>query len=326
MSSSSAEGSGRTLARIRYNAGDPTDSAEIRGSFQAQLQTKWNQVETRVEEWFDGADDIDYNRIHLKFRTFFHNTAFSTVLQQSSDADVSNGRHWTANYIRDAYQQGLRLAEQDLRAFGGQAYRINQSTRYFADVHQDHLTREYQAAYVGLADSIHRTVDEVSTVLRDGIREEWDAEAFRDSVIDVIDSTARNSAKSHANTVTVETVNEAALTAFESYGVEHLGAITESAGSANVTNTLEIRTHDEGDPETYSEVVREELPSGDDPRDPTEVQFVTAGDENVCTQCRAIEGTVLKISDVRETPAIKPPIHPNCRCRLVPLDPDVSAS
>lgn len=43
-------------------------------------------------------------------------------------------------------------------------------------------------------------------------------------------------------------------------------------------------------------------------------EWLTARDERVCAQCRGLNGTVYKFSDL-----IRPPAHPNCRCTVIPV-------
>lgn len=46
-----------------------------------------------------------------------------------------------------------------------------------------------------------------------------------------------------------------------------------------------------------------------------EVEFATAGDDNVCPQCAALEGQVFTIAEARG----RIPVHPNCRCAWLPV-------
>lgn len=333
MASTPAD-SGDSTVRLRVNATDPTESQQLRNSFQTQILDRWDDVEQQVEDWFTGTGELNYDRLRLRFRTWFESTAFNVVLEQANDADVNNGRHWTASYIRDAYQQGLKLAKRDLQTFEYTQRTISQATKYFADAHQQPLTRSYESAYIGLSDQIHRMVDEVSKRLREGIQERESREWFVENVNDRIEKVGKNQGKAHGNTVVVETVNDALLNAFQLAGVEQVGVAPESSpGSANLTNYVDIRTHADGDPETFAEAVGlgddDGIPDPDDPRDPDEVQFVTAGDAKVCEQCMALEGTVVDIAKARGTegklagagPGKILPVHPNCRCRWLPVAP-----
>jgi SPP1 gp7 family putative phage head morphogenesis protein len=58
----------------------------------------------------------------------------------------------------------------------------------------------------------------------------------------------------------------------------------------------------------------------------------TAGDDRVCERCWSIEGDVMTVEEVREDTftfdgtdfPVKPPIHPNCRCVLLPVTDTVN--
>jgi hypothetical protein len=49
------------------------------------------------------------------------------------------------------------------------------------------------------------------------------------------------------------------------------------------------------------------------------LEWVTAGDSRVCERCQARAGDVYTPEEIRSGKGEKPPLHPNCRCKLVPL-------
>ena len=53
-------------------------------------------------------------------------------------------------------------------------------------------------------------------------------------------------------------------------------------------------------------------------------RFVTEGDGEVCELCRSFDGKVYR-SGASSDELPKLPLHPNCRCRLVPIVPDDAA-
>lgn len=50
-------------------------------------------------------------------------------------------------------------------------------------------------------------------------------------------------------------------------------------------------------------------------------EFSTAGDDDVCPICEALEGKIYKIEDSHGVI----PVHPNCRCTFLPIIPDAEA-
>jgi SPP1 gp7 family putative phage head morphogenesis protein len=46
-----------------------------------------------------------------------------------------------------------------------------------------------------------------------------------------------------------------------------------------------------------------------------EVEWVTAGDEQVCELCESLEGQVMHIDDAQNLL----PRHPRCRCVVIPV-------
>lgn len=49
-----------------------------------------------------------------------------------------------------------------------------------------------------------------------------------------------------------------------------------------------------------------------------EAEFSTANDDQVCEECRALEGKTYPLSEARGMI----PVHPNCRCAFIPVLPD----
>lgn len=308
---------------IAVDATDPTETTQLRKSFQEDITRRWRTAERDIEDWFEELQfPTSYQQLLLRYRTAFWRMAESTVLEPIPDARINRGQHWTGMRVRTAYQHGLELARQDLRAVGTPAFRVQRATRFHAEPHQDRVGVRYQSAFSTLEDHVREGISETRPIVERGIDGRNGGEWFADEVVAALESTVLNYGKSHANTAVVRAVNDALLVAFQQAGVSDVAAVPESRGSANRTNY--IRFNAEGDPETYAEVVAEAdsgLPDPDDPREPDDVMFVTAGDEKVCEQCRGLEGTTVAIAAVLSHDHEFIPVHPNCRCRWLPVPP-----
>lgn len=316
---------------LKYNAEDPTETKRLRSEFQSAIERRWDTVREDLQRWFSELDDpLPYPRLRMRFRNWFSQRIHEAVLEQAADTTINNGRHWTGNYVRQAYRQGLQLAKRDLQEIGTPQRQIRQATRPRASHHHDPRVQQYQYAYLGLADQMSRAIDEAGGAIRRGIDQQEDRQWFVKEVNGVIDDILV-AGRAHANTVIVETVNRALLAAFRFVGVEEVGIAPESRpGSASV-NAIRVNQPPEDGPDTVREAVSgggSSFPDPSDPREPDELQFVTAGDEKVCPECRRLAGTIVDIegalgSEGKLSGALGSiiPVHVNCRCRWVPLPP-----
>lgn len=297
---------------ITVNASDPTETEQDREAFRNEVEDRWADVEAKVESYFhDENESIDYSRLRLNFIDYFEDAVRQNVLESTSNSNIRRGQHWTATYIRTAYQQGLTLARGDLNTVGFGSYQIKRATKNRRAEHEQQRVKQFEAAYATFREHVSRVVDTVSQTLREHIDQRSSSTEIVEDILDDVNSVVQ-SGRAHANSVVVGTVNEALLTTFEIIGVDAVGVVPESVGSANTVNGVQFR---------YNAPDISDIDS-DDPRSPDEVTWVTAGDSKVCQACQALEGTTLEIDKVRKEEQFQPPIHPNCRCRLVPLMSD----
>ena len=57
----------------------------------------------------------------------------------------------------------------------------------------------------------------------------------------------------------------------------------------------------------------------------TEYEILVAEDERLCNECGAMHGKRFPITE--KQPGINaPPFHPNCRCTIIPVLPDIADS
>jgi hypothetical protein len=295
-----------TKNTIVYNARDPTQSGRIREKWQAALESRLTELYDKIPGWFDQSS-VEYETVRIRFTDWFRQQLFDTVLERADIEDIRRGRHWTATYVRQSYRRGLQLARRDLQSLDTYTeFQIRQATRERKTAHKDGLRTEFNQGYAGLRDQMSRAMDDVGAIVREGVNNRQPVEWFITEIQSYIDSDMLNAARAHANTIAVDAVNEALLTSFESIGVEQVGVAPET---------------DEADSNAQNYIRLNELPDPADPRTPDEAQWVTAGDDSVCPVCEALEGTVVKIENVRNKDRFLPPVHCSCRCRLLPIAP-----
>lgn len=302
---------------VTVNARDPTRTQQLRSSFQTNVSQRWRQVRGRNRKWIQSLErPYDISRLLPRYRSFVQSFATNTVVESMSEREVSRGRHWTASFVRQAYRQGLQLAESDLEAYrsaieqefpdldvGLSDVQIANATSERSRFHRRRMQSEFQKAFFKLEDHVSTAVNETSDVARTAVENQKPKRWFADESNARISKTVDNQGRAHANVVVVRSVNEALLTSFEQVGIEEVVVAVESSAERR-----ENYAHEHYNPQSVVTV-----------NAAGEVEWVTAADDRVCPACSALDGRVLKISDIRETPTVQPPIHPNCRCRLVPL-------
>lgn len=285
--------------RFRYNAIDPTRTTNVRSSFQSAFRSRWRDVRGRNREWVAGLSRPYPRQLQARYRDFFTTISHNLVLDPISSQQVQRGNHWTANYVRDAYQKGLELARADFANMDAPESVIRDATSFTATHHQDRVANEYQTVYFQTEDHVGYARQEVMDAVRFALENDKSKTWLTDETNANLRAGVKNQYKANANTAVVRAVNEALVTSFQVAGVTQLGVAIETPANTrqNAHSHGEMRVNAAG-----------------------EVEWETAGDSKVCDECMAIEGEVMRISDVRGSPQFQPPLHPNCRCRLVPLE------
>lgn len=285
---------------VTVNSEDPTSSATLRESFISEYRKRWRDVRGENRRWLENREQFDRPGMQGEYRRFIENYATSKVLEPLPDRKMLNGQHWTGTRITQAYDKGLRLAKRDLRSFDAPEDIIKAATRRRQGDHQRRLRNEYEKIYYTTSDHISFGVSKATDVLREALEndqsERWVADNFNRLIRTKMQTRYTDTAK----TAVVRAVNEALLTSYELAGVQSVGVAVEGRRGSVQVNENFVRTNAAG-----------------------ELEFQTAGDSKVCAVCRGLAGKTVKISDVRNEPEFQPPVHPRCRCRLVPTEMEV---
>lgn len=300
MSSVPPQESADGYGRIRYNAIDPTSTTTLRSSFQGEYGSRWGDVRGRNREWLQGLDGPYQPGIQSRYHDFVTTLISTKLLDSTSINGVQRGDHWTANYVRPAYQKGLELARKDLTAFDLPDGYVFGATDFTETFHRKRLQTEYESAYYKTEDQVSFARSQAMEALRHAQENDKSKTWLIDESNARLRSKVKNRYKAAANTVVVRAVNEGLLTSFEHAGVAELGVVVESDASQTTNHVGEMRVNASG-----------------------ELEFQTAGDDRVCSICAGLEGATVELSEVRGSPDFQPPIHPNCRCRLVPTSMSV---
>jgi len=277
---------------ITVNAADPTESLSLRDSFQSDLYKRWRNVRGKNRTRLEQQADITRSGFTLKHRNYIESLVRTTVVEATAPRQVLSGKHWSATRIRTAYDKGLRLARNDLQALNIDPRTINTATRRLANEHQTALAKEYEQVYATLTSHIQVAADTVADTVRRAVQGNESTSWLVENANSALRDTMPNRYTALANTAIVRAVNTALLTSFDLAEVSAVAVATEGRedGVTNYTVTCNAAG---------------------------EVRYTTANDGDVCSECRSLAGDVFRISDVQSSPSLNPPIHPNCRCRLL---------
>lgn len=277
---------------ITVNAADPTESLSLRDSFQSDLYKRWRDVRGKNRTRLEQQADITRSGFTLTHRNFIESLVRTTVVEATAPRQVLNGKHWSATRIRTAYDKGLRLARNDLQALNIDPRTVNTATRRLANEHQTALEKEYEQVYATLTSHIQVAADTVADTVRRAIQGNESTTWLVENANSEIRDTMSNRYTALANTAIVRAVNTALLTSFELADLSAVAVATERRDDQRTNYTVTCNAAGE-------------------------VRYTTASDADVCSECRTLAGEVFGISDVQSSPSLNPPIHPNCRCRLL---------
>lgn len=300
---------------------DPTETSTNRRGWVRDFNGRWRRVRGAVRQRIseDGArllNDRDQALAVSEFRRFLQRATEDELLEDTSPRNVRDGKHWTAGRIRDAYRTGLRLAERNLTSAGLDADAAERVTRETHQRHDEELRGQYVVTVNDIEDAVSAAVKDASRTFREQVRESAAKAATTGAVNGRLDAVGQTRTKAIANTRTTEAVNIAALTAYEVAGVEAVGVQPEAQPADTNTNYAACCATDDHDHR-----VRVNASEG-----AGQVQFVTAGDDRVCPECRLLAGATFSISEVKANQSsLHPPIHPSCRCMLYPMPMEATA-
>lgn len=197
-------------------------------------------------------------------------------------------------FIRSSYERGLDHAERELRTAGMQTGDVPVQEIFNRPVHQDAVQLLYTRNLQELQGITEAMNQQITRELADGFQKGLNPRDVARNITDRVNKVGKHRATVMARTEIINAHSEATLNRYERMGVE------------NVT-------------------VRAELS--------------TAGDNRVCPICASLEGKTYSLQEARSssfdfdpsevdmdtTPSMsgsyrmRPPLHPQCRCALVPV-------
>lgn len=325
----------RAPAGVDETQSDPTHTARIRELLVAELSRRWQAamgaIESRVNQSLASNPSLHTEKRLRSLRETLRGTVNEYVLEPTPTEAVKRGNHWTARYISDAFDQGMTLIRgllQDIDVPTTSArHAVEPSSTHVTRIEREQRVELYQALLDVRVAFVEAAVEQARRVIEDrndGEAQPSDA-AVPLPVPDTIAAAALNRAsavglprsKAAAITSIVGAVNAYALAAYDDAGITHVGASPEGQSDRQSTGSGRLGA-------SVGEVSPDSAREGTPPSRQVGASsgygmWKTANDEAVCELCRPLHGRVYLLADIRQGDAPRPPLHPNCRCFILPL-------
>lgn len=274
---------------------DPTQSKQLRKRYERALRKPLRELKGLIWDGIvrRGAIDMAVNEPMPIFRfttdeqeqVIEHFMDWLNSQQQQGHLDVIENRN--NRFVRNAYTKGVTFGDARLREGGLNVSDEELEAVLNKPIHQSKLQELFSRNFALL-----EGVDaDMQTALRETLSEGFGRGEGPGRIArrlnDRIDKIGIRRSNLIARTEVINAHSEGTLTRFDEVGVD------------TVTVKAEIQT---------------------------------AGDNRVCPRCQFIEGEVMTVEEVREGSfsfgnadfPIKPPIHPNCRCVLLPVTDSIT--
>jgi len=283
---------------IRY---DPTRTTTLRGQYSREMRRRFYAVRTLVTKALVELDvlglsetrPISFNALTtnvlpeaqaFRFQTSDQKVrSFNRWLQTEIDAGILEtdvaGKPWTAKYIDSSYRKGTVRAYTDAHAED-----LAESPEFYRGSQQQFLATSFTQP------------ERLSKLKMLYTRSYEDLKGITSAMSQKISRTLADGIGNGLNPrVIARTMSK------------EIAKITRTRALV-MARTEVIYAHAEGQLDSFAEMGIEELT--------VMAEWSTAGDDRVCEECAALDGTVMTIAEARGLI----PRHPNCRCAWQPAN------
>lgn len=277
-----------TSSRPSTRRTDPTRTVTLRREYRRALWAPLNELKRKIRTGLieRGSLDMAINEEMPVFRfesdevAVDHFADWLASEQRSGFLEVVDERD--NRFVRTAYERGTRHADSQLRRAGVDPERAGISDVFREAVREEKLQQLYTRNFELLREIDSDMQSAMRSELSRGLAAGENPRKIARRLTDRVDKIGRHRADLVSRT---EIINSHAEGALDRYEEADVGRVTLRA------------------------------------------EVLTAGDDRTCDRCASISGEVMEIDDVRggtfsfdgQDWPIKPPIHPNCRCTIVPV-------
>ena len=322
---------------------DPTGTKTLRREFERDAYRRWEHVRGEVRRLIENDPRITPDAgvetaiAYAHFRHELESAIEKHVLEPIPPQTALAGHHWTARYLRDAWEHGIALADEYLRRLGYPEPDASPEMRMRQRPHRRGLRRVFIRAYADLEDIAADARKDASRTYDEGLRTERPqrdlistTDGREDGVNNRLDAIGETRTEDLADVHVIGAVNRAALTRYSQAGVEEVGGMIEvseddaasEAFRASASRVVRLQGEDDEELEdpSRSPLLKAAVGAlasitGDD-EEGIVFEFSTANDDRVCGTCQSLAQsyTLEESLNLRQLP----PIHPRCRCFMIP--------
>lgn len=160
------------------------------------------------------------------FMTWLKAALNGEVLEAIERTEVRNGEHYTARYIRSAYQQGLENAATRLRKRGFDVDQAFLDETFNAGIHQSALQRLYIRVYENLKGITNDTADSIREELTQAFAEGVNPRVAASRINDHVDAVGITRARTLSRTELSKASNTASAKRYQRTGVARVDILT----------------------------------------------------------------------------------------------------
>jgi SPP1 gp7 family putative phage head morphogenesis protein len=226
---------------------DPTRTKTLRKEFGAEFYKRFRRVKGHVRESIEDKDVLSLGSQRVqndapdpssfkfltdpekreRFQAWLEKKVAEEVLVVEDRDVVRNGEHYTAEYIRKAYQKGVENATSELNKNDVDAEELENV--FNKPIHAEKAEILYLRTYDNLVGITEAMDTQISRELSNAITQGWNPRKAARSINDRVDKIGLTRARTLAQTEIIHAHAEGTLDRYESAGVEEVEVRIEVA-------------------------------------------------------------------------------------------------
>lgn len=275
--------------------GDPTNTSNILKSFLEEIQRRFGGFKTNINKKVGYPNDAlglkqDAKQsfvIRQEFVRWMERQIEEEILEPLSPAQVREGKHWLAVYLKNSYVQGWDTTTGRLFQQGVGVDRLDRQEILSRPITKTELESIYLRAYQNLEDITSDMAQQIREITAEGYEKGWNPKKTARKMTGEITDIQNTRAEVLARTATIDAAADGTIANLKRAGVDTVSHVRWSA--ADDDRTCPFCDRLDGLKLTLEEVqrgtVRWAVQEGWKPQDWN----------------------------------LKPAAHPNCRCTLMPI-------
>lgn len=201
----------------------------VQGNDALRLGRDRDALQADADAYAQPVDDFRFTDNANKeraFRQWFSAALEDEFLEPVTEQQILEGGHYSATYVRSAYNGGVRHADRELRDVGIEVADDTVVATLDAPIHREQIRTLYRRQFTELEGITRETTRDVSRTLSDSLASgDGPYDAARD-LNDRVDSYGITNARRTARTELARSYNHAATGRYEQHGVDKVDVLT----------------------------------------------------------------------------------------------------